>query len=102
MNSKALRAVVFCMISSLPYALQRLLERHGIEEDSMSHRDGNIYIEIDDVEIAFQVREVMLQHGSCKLISHPVSKKPTLEINDIKLNHMAIFDALIESAPEEP
>ena len=71
------------MISSLPYELQRKLEHHGIEEDSLSHRGNDIYIEIDDVEVAFEVREVMLEHGPCKLISHPVSKKPTLQIHDI-------------------
>jgi hypothetical protein len=71
------------MISYLPNELQRKLERHGIEEDSMSHRDGNIYIEIDDIEIAFDLRSMMLEYGSCCLIAHPVSNKPTLQIHDI-------------------
>lgn len=71
------------MISSLPNELQRKLERHGIEEDSMSHRDGSIYIEVNNIEIAFEIREVMLEYGPCRLISHPTSKQPTLEIDDI-------------------
>ena len=69
-------------IDKFPREAVRFMEKHGIERDSFSFRDDDVYIEIDDVEIAFDFRELMLQHSSCCLISHPESKKPTLLIHN--------------------
>jgi len=68
------------MIESLNYEVRGWLERKGLEEDVMSHRDGNLYIEIDNIEEAFTLRSMMLDFHDCRLISHPVKKTPVLEV----------------------
>ena len=42
------------MIEYLNHEVRSWLERKGLEEDVMSHRDDNLYIEVNDVEEAFQ------------------------------------------------
>jgi len=69
-------------INNFPTEAVKFMERHGIERDSFSFKDDDVYIEIDDVDIAFDFREIMLNHASCCLISHPLSRKPTLQINN--------------------
>lgn len=71
------------IINKLPKEALKFMEKHGIEGDSLSHKDGDVYIEIDDIEIAFDFRELMLDLTSCCLISHPSSKKPTLLLHNI-------------------
>jgi hypothetical protein len=63
--------------------VRRFLERNGIEGDSMSRKDDDLFIECDDIEVAFELRELMLAHHSCCLISHPESTLPTLLIHSI-------------------
>jgi hypothetical protein len=67
----------------LPREVRRLMEKHGIEGDQISHKDNDLFIECDDVEVAFKLRELVLDFNSCCLISHPVSKLPTLLIHQI-------------------
>jgi hypothetical protein len=71
------------IIDKLPIEAVKFMEKHGIESDSISHKSGDVYIEIDDIEIAFDFRELMLDLTSCCLISHPFSNKPTLLIHNI-------------------
>jgi hypothetical protein len=66
-----------------PREIRRFLEQKGIEEDSMSKKDGDLFVEIDDVETAFELRELVLDWAPCQLIPHPFSKKPTLMIHGI-------------------
>jgi hypothetical protein len=67
----------------LPREVRRLMEKHGIEGDSISRHNDDLFIECDDIEVAFELRELMLAHRPCCLISHPKSKKPTLLIHSI-------------------
>jgi hypothetical protein len=67
----------------LPRAVRRVMEKHGIEGDSISHKDGNLFIECDDIEVAFELRDMVLDFHSCCLISDPISSKPTLLIHQI-------------------
>lgn len=68
------------MIESLHREVRGWLERKGIEEDVMSRRDGNLYIEPDGVEEAFKLRSMMLGFHDCRLISHPEKGTPVLEV----------------------
>ena len=68
------------MIEYLNHEVRSWLERKGLEEDVMSHRDDNLYIEVNDVEEAFQLRSMMLDYHDCRLISHPEKKTPVLEV----------------------
>ena len=67
----------------LPREVRRLMEKHGIEGDQISHKDNDLFIECDDVEAAFDLREITLQYHPCCLVTHPVSKLPTLMIHEI-------------------
>jgi len=74
------------MIRKLPRNLQQLLEEHGIENDSLSDLDGSLVIEIEDLNVAFQIREATLDFHPCCLISHPISKNPALIIHNLLKN----------------
>jgi hypothetical protein len=63
--------------------VRRFLERKGIEGDSMSRKDNDLFIECDDLETAFDLREITLQYHPCCLVTHPASKLPTLMIHSI-------------------
>ena len=67
----------------LPRDVRRFLEKHGIEGDAMSRHNDDLFIEVDDVEVAFELRELVLDFHSCCLVSHPESHKPTLLIHHI-------------------
>lgn len=71
------------MIECLHYEVRSWLERKGLEEDVMSHRDGNLYIEVDDVEEAFKLRSMMLDYHPCRLIAHPEKRTPVLEVFEV-------------------
>jgi hypothetical protein len=71
------------MTHNLPHNLQRLLQQHGIEGESLTNQDGSLLIEMDDVEVAFQIREATLDFHPCCLIAHPSSKKPSLLIHNL-------------------
>ena len=74
------------MIAYLHYEVRSWLERKGLEEDAMSHRDGNLYIEVDDVDEAFELRSMMLDYYPCQLISHPEKGTPVLEVFELMPN----------------
>jgi hypothetical protein len=67
----------------LPREVRHLMERHGIEGNSISRHNDDLFIECDHIEVAFELRELMLAHRPCCLISHPESKLPTLLIHSI-------------------
>ncbi len=71
------------LLQLLPTEARKYLEKHGIEQDDFSRNEHDIFIEIDDIEVAFELREIMLQYFSCCLITHPTSRKPTLMIHKI-------------------
>jgi hypothetical protein len=66
------------IIKQLPREIQTCLEKHGIEDDSIRYEPEGFYIDFDDTEAAFQVRELMLKYRSCCLTAHPTTKKPSL------------------------
>lgn len=59
------------------------MEKKGICEEMISHKDGNLYIETEDFEEACELRSVMLNYHHCKLISHPTKPLPILEVFDV-------------------
>ena len=75
------------MIEYLDTEVRGWLERKGIEEDVMSHRDGNLYIEMDDLEEAFTLRSLMADFHDCKLIAHPIKPIPVLEVFGVMVNN---------------
>lgn len=74
------------MIHKLPRNLQRLLEKHGVEGDSLTNRNGSLLIAFDDVEVAFQIREATLDFHPCCLIANPDNGNPSLLIHNLLEN----------------
>lgn len=72
------------MIKSLPQNLRRVFEKHGIEADSLSFEDASLVVEFDDIEVAFKVREKVLDLHACCLINR--DGKPALLIHNLLAN----------------
>ena len=72
------------MIKSLSTNLRSLFEKHGIEADDLSFDEASLVVAFDDMEVAFQVREKVLDLHSCCLISK--NNKPHLLIHNILAN----------------
>ena len=71
------------LYNDLPICLQKSIFKHGLENDSLSFKEDKLYVECDDIEQSFDLRSDVLDLFSCRLISHPITKKPTLEIDDV-------------------
>jgi len=69
------------MIKSLPSNLRHIFEKHGIEADDLSFDESSLVVDFDDIEVAFEVREKVLNLYSCCLINK--NKKPALLIHDL-------------------
>lgn len=72
------------MIKSLPSNIRHIFEKHGLESDSLSFDDASLVVDFDDIEVAFQVREKVLQIHRCCLINK--GGKPALLIHDLLTN----------------
>jgi len=72
------------MIKSLPQNIRRVFEKHGIEADDLSFDEASLVVAFDDMEVAFQVREKVLDLHACCLISK--NNKPHLLIHNILAN----------------
>lgn len=72
------------MIKSLPQNIRRVFEKHGIEADALSFDDASLVVEFDDIEVAFQVREAILDLHSCCLINR--NSQPALLIHNLLAN----------------
>ena len=72
------------MIKSLPTNIRRVFEKHGIEADSLSFDDASLVVQFDDIEVAFKVREQILDLHSCCLINR--NGKPALLIHNLLAN----------------
>jgi len=71
------------VIQYLPYYLQRALEESGLEEE-VSQRDSNLYVEFTDFDMAYNFRESIRKFDvEFKMISHPETKKPVVEIFNV-------------------
>lgn len=72
------------MIKSLPSNIRHVFEKHGIEADDLSFDEASLVVAFDDMEVAFQVREKVLDLHACCLISK--NSKPHLLIHDLLAN----------------
>ena len=72
------------MIKSLPQNIRRVFEKHGIEADALSFDDASLVVAFDDLEVAFKVREAILDLHACCLISK--NNKPHLLIHNLRAN----------------
>lgn len=71
------------IMRSLPWYLVRILEDFGLEEE-LSQKDSNLYIELPDFDMAYNVRErLQPTQLEFRLISHPVSGNPVVEIFNV-------------------
>ena len=75
------------LMQMLPWYLVRILEDYGLEEE-LSHRDSNLYIELPDFDMAYNVRErLQPTQLEFRLIAHPATGNPTIEIFNVIPNH---------------
>ena len=72
------------MIKSLPTNLRSIFEKHGIEDDSLFFDQSSVVVEFDDIEVAFQVREEVLELHRCCLTSK--DNQPHLLIHNLLEN----------------
>lgn len=72
------------MLKSLPKNIRKIFEKHGIEADDLSFSDGSLVVQFDDIEVAFKVREQVLDLHSCCLINR--EGNPALLIHSILTN----------------
>lgn len=72
------------MIKSIPQNIRRVFEKHGIEADDLSFEDASLVVSFDDIEVAFKVREAILDLHPCCLISK--NGKPALLIHQLLAN----------------
>lgn len=70
------------IINRIPQYIKKALEITGLEDDNLSHRDDNLYVDCDDFELACQLRTLIKREEahSCRLVTNPISRMPTLEI----------------------
>lgn len=69
------------MIKSLPQNIRRIFKKHGIEADSLSFDDASLVVQFEDIEVAFKVREAVLDLHSCCLINR--GGQPALLIHNL-------------------
>ena len=68
------------MIAQLPHGVRRVFEQHGIENDSLTRQDHRLFVQIDDLEVGFEMRSAILDVLPCCLVAHPETKEPMLQL----------------------
>jgi hypothetical protein len=68
------------MIAQLPHEVRRVFEQHGIENDSLTRKDHRLFVQLDDLEVGFEMRSAILDVLPCCLIAEPQTQQPILQI----------------------
>ena len=68
------------MIAQLAHEVRRVFEKYGIENDSLTLKENLLFVQIDDLEIGFEMREAILDVLPCCLVAHPETKEPMLQL----------------------